>query len=800
MIKLTRSSHRFHSFVLILSLLFLGYGIWHFWKKGPANIENVTMVFEASSNLEKVKNNNDIKYAKLQVGNDRSREAIKTIMRLERDVKKLNFLTGEEEVSEKLDNYIKLTKKSLDEMITLPSLSSVLNVLYSRIQSFERFVSSNRWRTLTRISKRISAELKPVRLRKPGVLNQRKISNLVRTINRDLALMEKVTSSSVLQNSEKDLIIARIQTLKTEVVMLKKYLKGLSGFHKNFKGLELSFATWLKKTEPEISLQLIKFENNSKIMLFALGGLFLLLMAGLGLGFVIIKKEDKERKKRIEGFTIDAIKDAIIPVQAKNIQGGSREFYDEIDKYRGYVHKRMSFGTLFRDSLPFSSLILDSNLHVVWANKDFYNSFGIEVDEDRENNINWDFLNQFTNLGENDPVVSALNENISGIYQIQISGHEKKESLPYEMYVTPVEYAGQSRIVIFFYPLKSVEETLSHQMRSVVGPVSRTLEAMSEENFNPEFKEKIKKDFEIAGISELYDKFENYHENISADRDSYLIEIEKLENELFDQYKAIDDIKLRLGEGFRNFKKGQDSISEVRNQVINQVSLRSEITDSYRKTIDTAKSLFREEEQLFESCLKLSSDLSENEQAFGSIVQIKDEFKKIKVEVNDFKMNLVQSLEQSLVLQRVEGMDLRIEQSLNRLKSDIKGFDKILSEFNKRSTQLDVSLSKIGMLLERSSRPDLDIMKVNFVDNKENIEDEMFQVGRLGENGNKVDEETINSLKDFFDDYIVLKDSFKKMALLVDGSTQTRGQAKTIMPGERENELAETSHHNTQSI
>ncbi|TNF28393.1 MAG: hypothetical protein EP319_09090, partial [Deltaproteobacteria bacterium] len=190
MFKLTRTTYRFHTFIILLSLAATGFGIWHFWKKGPANIENITMIFEASTNLDKLKNSDDIKYISIQVGNDRSREAIKTLMRLERDVKKLDFLAEGENENSEIIKSLQGTRKALDEMITLPNLSSILNVLYSRVQSFEEFVVSNNWRTLTRVTRRMMAELKPVRLRKPGVLTDSKIGSLIRTINRDLAMME----------------------------------------------------------------------------------------------------------------------------------------------------------------------------------------------------------------------------------------------------------------------------------------------------------------------------------------------------------------------------------------------------------------------------------------------------------------------------------------------------------------------------------------------------------------------------------------------------------------------------------
>ena len=79
-------------------------------------------------------------------------------------------------------------------------------------------------------------------------------------------------------------------------------------------------------------------------MLFGLGGVFLLLAFGLFAGILLTKREDRERKSRIEDFTIDVIKDGIIPIKTRDIHGMSRQFYEDLEKYREYVHRRMSFG------------------------------------------------------------------------------------------------------------------------------------------------------------------------------------------------------------------------------------------------------------------------------------------------------------------------------------------------------------------------------------------------------------------------------------------------------------------------
>src|SRR5690606_15681851 len=121
----------------------------------------------------------------------------------------------------------------------------------------------------------------------------------------------------------------------------------------------------------------------------------------------------------------------------------------------------------------------------------------------------------FTNLGEDDPVMLALKEGIAGIYQIQIKTKKEAESLPYEMYVSPVDYADQKRIMIFLYPLRSVEESLQQQSRAIVGPVLKTLDAIEAREFDGEIQERLSAQFNIAGIDSTFMNFSRFNDNLT---------------------------------------------------------------------------------------------------------------------------------------------------------------------------------------------------------------------------------------------------------------------------------------------
>ena len=243
--------------------------------------------------------------------------------------------------------------------------------------------------------------------------------------------MEKVTESSVLSREDKNLILTKTKTLKTEIGMLGKYLKEYSKFQKDFKKSDKAYQTWFKGIEPEISLKRIQFERNSQNMLFSLIGVVALMFIFSVFGFFVYRMGESKNRKEVEGMIVHAVKEGILPTETNYEQSLSPESREEFDKYREYIHKRMSFGSIFQDAMPFSSILLDSNLNMVWANGLFYDHWSLGEYKNSDESLTWDFLQRFTNLGENDPVLSAVKDDVAGIYNIQVKTKTDDESLPF---------------------------------------------------------------------------------------------------------------------------------------------------------------------------------------------------------------------------------------------------------------------------------------------------------------------------------------------------------------------------------
>ncbi|WP_372652468.1 hypothetical protein [Halobacteriovorax sp.] len=766
-VKFGRSLQTYYAVSFIALITIVGYGIFYFWNYGPVNINNVSTVFEATLQLDEFKKRDDIKSIWSQVDNDRVRDAITSMDEVQNYSKKLNLISSIDSY-DALEESMQKSKKSLNALISYPEVSTIVNVLHNKVTKFENFVSSNSWRTLTRVSKRINAKIKPSRTRGPGYYTYSKLNRLWSSVRDDVVLMERVTEGSVLSNEDKNLILTKTKTLKTEITMLASYLSDFKVFRIDFLDTEKNFKVWLKNIEPEISLKKIQFERNSQNMLFSLIGL-LAAMLTIGIaGFFLYRRSEAKNKDEVEKVVIHAIKEGVIPTETSFDQSLSIKTREEFDKYREYIHKRMSFGSIFQDAMPFSSLLLDSNLNLVWANGLFYEHWGLSDYKKNEESVTWDFLQRFTNLGENDPVISAVKDDVAGIYNIQVKTKKDEESLPFEMYVSPVEYANQRRIMISFYPLRSIEETLSNQSKSLVGPVARTLEALTSGSFNQEFKEKTEKDFDIAGITEVWSKFQKYHEFVTGQKNGLLQEIERLENDLFDQYKLVNDIQTTLNENTEVQKVAISKFKDTKSSIVDIVELRNEMESLYQNTVTTSKGLFQDEVTLLSQSQKIAETLVDQNKALENVDKVRKEYKTLKGNVDQFRGRMMQLLDQSLIFQKTDSTNYKVEQSLSKIKNEVKAFEKVLTDFSKISTALDVNLSKVQLIMQQSEIPNFSELQYRMEEARDLIESDMFNVSRLSRTGQTKDDEMISSLKGL---YQAFKEGYIKLSEAIELST-----------------------------
>lgn len=747
---------------MIAMLLTIGGGIYYYWNYGPANIDHVAQVFESTIQLDELEKSGGIEEVKKLVSADRSREAIKYFTSFQKKISTLNQLESIEEYEELDLNLINL-KKNLNNMLSFSSKATLINVLRTKVTKFEDFVVKNQWRTLTRVSKKINAKISIGETRNPSFFSFRKMKALEKSILGDIDYMESVTRSSILANEDKNLIYIKLNALKTELSMLSKSVASLKGFYGSYIKAETTYKNWVTAMEPKLALSKIKVVKNSQNILYGMiGGLVLVALLLIG-GFVTYIKSGNRQRISAETEFLGVIKEGLIPVQANISDSWSQTFKEEIDKYREYMHKRMSFGSIFQDAMPFSSILLDSNLNLVWANTLFYEHWSLGDKVKNDQNVSWDFLQQFTNLGENDPVLGALKENLAGIYQIQVKTENAEEAAPFEMYVSPVEYAGQKRIMVIFYPLRSLEETLGNQMKSLVSPVVKTLDSLISNQYSPEFVEKVKADFNAAGIENIFEKFDELNSDYNRQKDDLMNEIEQLETSLFNQYKMNDEIKL-VTDSQKDIQG--DAVSKftmTKDHIISVVDLRSQFEEMLGSLNSLGNRLFEEELELLSKASDVNEIMAENSKALEALVVSRDEFKKLKSQVDLYRARVGQIVENS----SNKGI-----QGVQRLKNELKEFETVLSAFSKVATSLDVGLSKIQIIMQGKEMPALESTKEKFESLRSQMEEISIDAQKLSRAAQSKDEELIKSLKGLFSSFQNLRIKAKEFdELLINQET-----------------------------
>lgn len=753
-LRVGRAINLFYVIVLSLLLISFSVGLYYYWTVGSMNIDNINAIIEGSIHLNQLKSKRSVEKIKDLVINDEVRKAIKLMEQVEHSVKILNSVTHFSYEFGLMKSSMKSARKSLSGLLSFPELSTVMNVLDNKAKGFESFVIKQNWRTLSRTIRRVRARLSNDKRHREGFFNYNEIRSLVKGIEFDIERMTKVTKGSILSGENKFIVISKLKFLKIELSMLKKYLKGLEKFNNDEMLFRKNYIKWFKKIELEIAYMKIQLEKDSRTVLFYLLGMIIFLFFSIPLGTIIYRKSYSNLNRSIERTILRSIKEGIIPYESKFKAKFTSSFFEEFDKFRLYVHNRMNFGMIFQETVPFSAILLDSNLKLIWANKLFYESWDMEAHKDQSENLSWDFLQRFTNLGENDPVLEALNGGIAGIYQIQVKTGLTEEVIPYEMYVSPIKHIGETRIMIFFYPLRSLEETLQNQTKSLVGPIVRTLDKLISDEFDLEFQEKIVKDFQIAGIEKIYDRFLNFNKLIEKQRSEFLSEIRNKENNLYDQFKMMDDVKAVIDEKRSLYLDILKKFEKAKEDIIYIVEIRKEFEQIIMSNVNGSKTILKDHSELIVLLENMSETLNESLENFASLYQMRQHFKELKNDIDEFKYRIIQMLDQTLMFQKSDDLDaVKLDQVFSKIKIEIKQYEKTLSTFSQAIMNMDITLSKIQLISEGKKTCDLTKFFNNLEVFKERVENSMFGMNKFRRDAEDSDNAIIKSLKNLYDSF-----------------------------------------------
>jgi methyl-accepting chemotaxis protein len=743
---LSRVVHFYYVAVLIFITALFAFGVKHYWDSGLLNIDYVSNLYDGTSKVSAVKDRNDIDELKKFIDGDRIKDASKIFQRIESDIRDLKNIKTTEAIPG-FDENMKNVRQSLINFQSNPELSLLLSNLSAKVAQFEAFVTEKKWPTLTKMSVNLRNRISPSRLMVGGLYNFERTQNLNQSVSNDLEAMTNFTESSGLQPDIKIAIINRIKVLKDEAAHLTTYIEEHKTFNRTYKDFSSQYIAWFKMVEPEIAFKKIQFEKSSQTIFYSIILVFTGLIGSIVLGFVLYNYSTKKGSQKTEKLVIDSIKENLLPVEAREVEKFSPEFTTEFNKLREYAHKRMTFGSIFQEAMPFASILLDSNLNVVWGNSHFYQQWQLQNFKEEDDSLTWDFLQRFTNLEDNSAVLSALRMSAHGSYKIQVKSTTMSKPTPFEMFVSPVDYSGQKRILVIFYPMMEVEQALQANKASIIAPVSKMLELQTEEKLTTDMRMQLRVQAEKAGAVELFTIVGQFVDKTESIRDDLNREIERLEAQVHDHRNTAADIRKTLVASYETQRESMDKYQQFKGSVSSVLDSRDQLEDQFKYALNSSRELFKDQNKILTSAEKAEKTVDDYIKSLKTITSLKGEFKELKSNVEEFKSRIVQVLDQLMIFQGHEVDTQRIDQFLGKIKIEMKGFDKVLQNFNEVVTMLDVTVTKVDMMVESREKPDLESIRSRMESIKNNLENVQFSASKLEQAAHSKDEEMITVLK-----------------------------------------------------
>lgn len=673
--------------LVVIMLTTLGV-VLYFWKLGFIDGSRAKDLHKSSYILETYEKKRVFSEVKTLIKEENPKLSIKRIKEMETDFEKVNTQVEVPEFNE-LKVSLQNLKNGAAALISFPKVEKVQKVFNEKLVKFYDFVKTNQWRTLTRMSDRIFSQTK-------GHLNIEKIDDLAKTINRDFTSMIKITENSILTRKDKAEVISRINNLQVEVDMMAKYAAGRSAFYQKYNSTEETIKSWLDSVAPELTLQKIKVEQIGRYYVMGMLGIFsMVLITFLG-SFIWNKWSFKRNKEEIEKLFEGVISENIIEKTPLKEGRFSPEFESFTRNMTSYFHKRMSFGSIFQDAMPFSSILLDHNLKVLWANKQFCEDWMITSDEINKEYMSWDFLNKLTNIGHDDPVLEALKNNIAGIYQVQVKPNDKVAARPYEMFVSPVKLHGESRIMLFFYDLTNIEETIQDQAKSLLAPIKKSLQLMEAGNLDR--SEELEQEFGISGTLDIYDRFIDLNDKVTNDNQRLIDEVELLYNSIEKFENLVHELQGGLVKGVHLNKDKASHLKIFKDSVIGLAQLSKNLNQSFIRGREINNAGRMTVVGSTKKINELMSAANEMKEALPKFNKIKEELRDTKTQFQDSKSRLSHELSQMTIFMK------RIHEpnGVEKVGRTFAKFSQTFHQVSEYATQLDRKISSLEVLISKA--------------------------------------------------------------------------------------------------
>jgi hypothetical protein len=690
MISLVKRNAIFYQTILTALFLTITATIIYFWNQGYVDGKKITEVHIINDTLLEVKKGTQLTNIEKSISQGETLKSIQELEKLTLEMKNIAYKT-DFNLFQPLHSVLKKLNNDLVKMEDLPSKNKIISNVENKVIKFNQFAVANKYQTLTRTTDRMLSEIK----------NQNNLSQLSKNLNIDTDLIIDVVTKSTLASEKKHEIFKKVESFDDDFKMIKDFAFQNEKLHKGINKAKDETSNWLKIVGPFLTEEKMRAEQIGRYYMIALLGLLSFVLIGIFSSIAFNISARKKEIKIIQNYTDEIINHYLIGKENIKQKGLAEPIQEIVLRAQNYLNKRMSFGYVFQDTLPFPALMLDHNLRVIWHNKNFLESWNLSEEDINHEMLSWDYLAKMTNIGEDDPVLEAIKTRVGGIFQIKVNAKENNQNVPYEMYLTPLTVENEKRLMIYFYPLDNMQTTITDQSSELAKLVKNMIQATTLKN-SDEIRN-LKVEFDRMGIADIYLKIRELSEVQLAEQNQLISKM----NSRDQQYKNMSNFLNTVEQ------VNLDNMSNT-TEIIRSLKTIKEIVIKSFDNNSNAQSLIKDLEMLNENLIdrlensialngNLHSFYQEINNCLPQLDLLKAEYRRIKMELLDKRSSLSLSLSQLVHVKKkisdtdsLEKFSIQYEKVIN----DFRAIDDLIVQLDKKLMTSEVLTTKFTMLSE----------------------------------------------------------------------------------------------------
>jgi hypothetical protein len=449
MLMMIRKATRFQLYSFLMIILCLIFSLYYYWDNGlmsrlSAKVDNKA---DISNQISQIDIAVTLKHEMKHLNNEIVLNKISEFLNL---LKQVPFIERDQKTREVTNKLTEISNFVISNQENGTATDLILKI-NNNYNTFYQFVQNENYRGLSRLTEHSLAILK-VKQKSLELYSLRKISKEL-----DSKLQDKVNlvKRSTLSRENKNNVLLKLDQIKLNLKSLDKKLDQVSLIDQKINDFALAYQIWWPNFSSNLVLDQLKQTDITK-------NFFLIQISLIGLTFIFLlfnivytRNIAQKSQHSLEAVFVDMLDKVAINKEVKDELSFSDAFNYSLQEKAKYIQMRMKLGHLLQQTMPFSSVLLDNNLMITWANEQFYSQLGLSENDHAAKNLSWDYIKKLTDLEDFDPILDALKNDLSGIYQIKWRSINAVTAKNYEMYVATSEHNSQRYINLYFYSLEN---------------------------------------------------------------------------------------------------------------------------------------------------------------------------------------------------------------------------------------------------------------------------------------------------------------------------------------------------------